>query len=626
MAKDQTLFDLFGELTAAWPKAVQRLTGILNPGIGDPELSVWLAALNNGTSVANTRFGADAERASIEAQLTFDNAQAGYAGVPDAFPFVIASMPDVEFRIQTLLAPKFVQLFASISDVGVELVLEGLPVEIRLPAGLVQPVEADPTEVSIGKFEPGTLDGLKVVYRRIDSTSIFVHIRLIMTPDNEFMIGPAVPINFGLCLFSEAPVKALHNFHLIPSPSLVRRNDEWLRHTVEPWLPNQTGPLDGLFSARTVDLDESAPPFKDIVEALNSHGEKNAEAEFVLDDVVVPFFSPYVIPIPRHITIGLRRRVLENDVIGDVFAFSGAPVQAFFNREPDFGFLVNSFFYKSLPSEDLSTDLGLTFSAVIFYAEKDSPAHGFEISLGDHYTPLLGYRRDFSSSTGMPAPGTGAPAVINAILHWEIATIVIDIMAFRGGYSLGRAIGEDKGFGDSFEFTADLFVSMPPTGSDTSFFKMRALDGKPVKFAVEGLGWKQGSFQFKGLALPDGVAVYFGPVKLIIQEFALVVESGATYLSFSGGLGLERPKGFSGSVVFKRLRFRVKGNPNAPRFNLDGFFIDLRFGSTVRIGAGGFYTQKEIGTATVREFGLTGTGRFRSLRHGYLFAIDVLAG
>ena len=151
MPKDQTLFDLFGELTAAWPNAVQRLPGILNPGLGDPELSVWLAALNNGTSVSKTRFGADAERASVEAQLTFDNAQAAYAGVPDAFPFVIASMPDVEFRIQTLLAPKFVQLFASMSDRGVELVLEGLPVEIRLPAGLVQPVEADPSEVSVGK-------------------------------------------------------------------------------------------------------------------------------------------------------------------------------------------------------------------------------------------------------------------------------------------------------------------------------------------------------------------------------------------------------------------------------------------------------------------------------------------
>ena len=144
---------------------------------------------------------------------------------------------------------------------------------------------------------------------------------------------------------------------------------------------------------------------------------------------------------------------------------------------------------------------------------------------------------------------------------------------------------------------------------------MKVLDGNRDRFSS------------KGLALPDGVAVYFGRFKLIIEEFALVVESGATYLSFSGGLGLERPKGFSGSMVFKRLRFHVKGNPNAPRFNLDGFFIDLRFGST-RSDRGWRLSprREEIGTATVREIGLTGTDRLRNLWYGYLFAIDVLAG
>lgn len=626
MPKAQTLFDIFGEFTERWPSAIQREPGILNPGISDPEIAAWLAALNNGTGVSNTRFGAIDGRVSVEAQLTFDNAQASYAGSPDAFPFVIASMPDVEFRIQTLLTPKFAQLFATLSDTGVEVVLEGLPVEIRLPAGLVQPVEADPAEVEVGAFTPGSLDAVKVVYRRFDPTSIFVHIRLVMTSDHEFMIRPAVPINFGRCLFSEAPIKALHNFHLIPSPSLSPRNDEWVRHSVKPWLPDMTGPLDGLFSARAIDIDETAPPFDDLTEKLHSHGEREGEAEFVLDDVVVPFFSPYVIPIPRHLTIGVRRRILRDDDLADAFAFSAAPVKITFCKDPEWKVIVNSLFYKSLPAEDLATDLGLSFSAVIVRSNEPSPSHGFEVSLGDHYTVLAGYRRNFTSSNGLPDPGTGAEAAINALLHWEIATIQIDIMAFRVGYSLGRAIGEDKGVGDCLEVTADLFVSMPPTGSDTSFFKMRGLDGQPVKFAVEGVGWRLGSFHFEGLALPDGVGVYFGPIKLIIEEFALVVESGATYLSFSGGLGLVRPKGFSGSIVFKRMRFRVQGNPNAPRFNLDGFFIDLRFGKTLRIGAGGFYSEKQVGSATVKEIGLSGTIGFEISGTGYLFAIDVLSG
>lgn len=163
MASDPRLFDLFGEFTARWPRAVQSLVGILGPGSSDPNLAVWLAALNNATGVKDVRTGAAGDRVSVEARLTFDNALAAYAGSPGAFPFVIASMPDVEFRIQTLVAPKFIQLFASVSDRGVELVLEGLPVEIRLPAGLVLPLEGEPDEFETGSFTPGTLDHLKIV-------------------------------------------------------------------------------------------------------------------------------------------------------------------------------------------------------------------------------------------------------------------------------------------------------------------------------------------------------------------------------------------------------------------------------------------------------------------------------
>jgi hypothetical protein len=238
MASEQKLFDLFGEFTSVWPSAIQRLVGILGPGSSDPDLSTWLAALNNGTQIKNSRVGAGADRVSIEAQLTFDNAQATYVGVPDGFPFVFASMPDVEFRIRTVIGPKFIQLFASVSEGKAEVVIEGLPVEIRLPIGLIQPPEASPAEVTEGSFTPGNLDHHSIVYRRFQPTSIFVHVRLIMNQDNEFVIRPSVPINFGKCLFSDLPVKAIHDFSLIPSPTLVPDNVEWIRHTVEPWLPN----------------------------------------------------------------------------------------------------------------------------------------------------------------------------------------------------------------------------------------------------------------------------------------------------------------------------------------------------------------------------------------------------
>ena len=83
---------------------------------------------------------------------------------------------------------------------------------------------------------------------------------------------------------------------------------------------------------------------------------------------------------------------------------------------------------------------------MIFYAEKDNPAHGFEISLGVHYTQLWDTGGDFSSSTGMPDPGTGAAAVINAVLHWEIATIAIDIMAFTNGLPAGPGDRRGQGY------------------------------------------------------------------------------------------------------------------------------------------------------------------------------------
>jgi len=365
-----------------------------------------------------------------------------------------------------------------------------------------------------------------------------------------------VPISFGQCVLSGMPCRAVHDFSLIPSPKLVPNNFDWIRHTVEPWAPSLSGPLTGLFAVRSVDIDSQEEPFKDASQWLNRHSEKEAAAEFVLDDTVVPFFSPWVIPVPRHITIGVRRRVLDPSDAGQVFKFDRAPVQIVFRRDPAIILIVESFFFKSLPSEELSRDLGLSFSAGLVFADKQTAEgdpkidqHALLIELGENYTPRIGYRREFSSADNLPAPGTGAGQVINRILHWEIATIQIDIMAFRIGYSLGRAIGEDASFGDSAEATIDLFISMPPTGGDDSFFKLRSLNGEKVAFAIEGLGWRQGSFQLKGVVMPDGVVAMFGPVKIIIQEIGLLAENGASYLSFSAGVAFPLPSGFEGAIA-----------------------------------------------------------------------------
>lgn len=639
MAAKETLFDLFGDLIAGWPsRVIQPEPGIVGPGSSPPDVSVWLTRLNNGVTLENVRMGAAGDRVSVEARIKLDNSPTGTASL-NGFPFVLAAMPDVEFRIPEVLGPdKFIQLFASVSERGAEVVLERLPVEILLPLGLVEPhpnTEGHPSgvsEVKVGSFSAGGLDDLEVTLRSGNPTSIKVHIRLHVNEDGEIDIRPSVPISFGQCVLSGMPCRAVHDFSLIPSPELVPNNFDWIRHTVEPWAPSLSGTLTGLFAVRSVDIDSQEEPFKDASQWLNQHSEKEAAAEFVLDDTVVPFFSPWVIPVPRHITFGVRRRVLDPSDAGQVFKFDRAPVQIFFNRGPLVALIIESFFFKSLPSEELSRDLGLSFSAGLVFADEQTvegdpkiDQHALLIELGENYTPRIGYRREFSTADNLPAPGTGAGQVINRILHWEIATIQIDIMAFRIGYSLGRAIGENASFGDSAEATVDLFVSMPPTGADDSFFQLRALNGEKVAFAIEGLGWRQGSFQLKGVAMPDGVVAMFGPVKIIIQEIGLLAENGASYLSFSAGVAFPLPSGFEGAVVLKRLRFRVAGNKDAPFFKLDGFFARVK-GPAVLIEAGGFFTEKMVGPARVREFGLTGTVMFELSAIEYLFGLDLLVG
>lgn len=639
-----TLFDLFGEaaLTQSWPQRVQPVTGLTAPDPA-PSFSTWLAAINGSIDVTDVRTGFDGDRAAVEAKLTIR----GTTAYAEGLPFVLDSMPDVEFRVLPATATENqVQLFASVSDRGAEVVIERLPVEIRLPSGLIEPhpkplvvPDNTPTYTTGGDFHPGHLDEQQIRYDRGHPTSIFVHIRVHMTEDGEFDIRPAVPISFGKCLFSGIPCLAVHDFQLIASTMLAPANTHWLRHGIEPWAPSFIGPVDGCFSVRSLHIDPDTPPISDIAHWLNGHrspqdtssmttpppiaGASDAHAELVVDDLVVPFYSPWVIPVPRHITIGLRRRVLDADDPQQVFNFANAPVNVHLSAGPLTGFIVESLFFKSLPS-----GLGLTFELAFVFGGSDdgaprSDAAALAIGLEERYTPTLAYKREFDPG-GLPAAGTGVLATINRLLHFEIATVTVDIMTVRLGYSMGRAI-EDKGsFGDCALGTVDLFVRMPPTGS--GWFKLRSLNGEDVKFIIEGLGWRFGSVHVEGVKLPDGVVILlFDRFGVVIQELGLRAENSATYFSFSGGLLIAIPSGFEGAFLVKRLRFRISGDPGAPPFKVDGFFIMIKT-SVVYIECGGFFTETRTPALYVREFGLTGTVSFKMGGKEYTFGLDFLIG
>ena len=119
MAKVLTLFDLFGEITldgavSMWPPTVQPTTGRIT-NWPPATLRTWLSNLNDLFTAEDARTGADGDRVAVEARLAMTQA----APYPDGFPFVISSMPDVEFRLQYATPQENrIHLLASVSDRG----------------------------------------------------------------------------------------------------------------------------------------------------------------------------------------------------------------------------------------------------------------------------------------------------------------------------------------------------------------------------------------------------------------------------------------------------------------------------------------------------------------------------
>lgn len=647
MAQPLTLFDLFGEpdigrVVARWPQLIQPTTGLIG-NWPPPGFETWLAALNNNVLVTDVRTGAADDRVGVEAKLVMTQVSA----YPEGFPFVFSSMPDVEFRLQYATPTENqMHLFASVSDRGAELVIERMPVEIRLPAELVQPppqpdgeIPDSSATVEVGEFRVDRMDDLKIVYRRDGPTSIFVHMRLHATEDGEFDIRTAVPVSFGKCLlFGVLPCLAVHDFQLIPSPTLAPRNTHWLRHDVTPWFSKYTEPLDGCFSIRSVQLDPETEPIEKLKQWRNDRSTPaettGASAggtppalhpEFVLNDLVVPFYSLFVLPIPRHVTVGVRRRIMDPNDTTQVFSFANAPVYLIFSRDPQFGLAVNSVFFESLPS-----GVGVTFDVAFLLgkgADGETPAAAIGLALEEAYTVALSYQRSIDPVTGLPVVNTSEPfATFDRVLHFEIADIDVDVIALRFGFSFGRCFGDRLDVGDSWEGTFDLFIDMPPTGGTEGVVRLRTLSGERLKVIAERVGWRFGSLSFGGLKLPDGVVVVFANlVGLAVQEVGLTAESDATYLSFSGGLLIVPPSGWEVVFLLRRFRWRLRGNQGAPRWKLEGFYLRIAAGN-VLVEAGGYYVEERTPAFFRKEIGVTGRLQFGTGDAGWGFAIDFLYG
>ncbi|MED7924381.1 hypothetical protein SMD20_09070 [Nonomuraea sp. LP-02] len=644
MPRPTRLFDLFGDFTGDWPlSVVQYFAGLHAPGSTTPDPGSWLRSLNQGVRLVDVHAGVSGDRATVEAAALLDLGQTGYLG---GFPFVIASMPDVEFRIQEVISPAAaVRVYVSAADDGTEVLLEGLPVEIRLPVGLVSPYPSG--ERATGDFQPGRHDDLRIVYRDMDVTSVFVHVRLHVTAAGETTVRTAVPVGFSDCEFLGLACLNVHDFQLLPSPSLAPTpgpdleplepdGAEWLRHGIRPWIPGVAGPYDGCFGARSVELDPARPPLADALRALSGRAghadapytsgpsgltlppaEPVSQAELVLEDVVLPFFG---IPLPRHVTIGLRRRtVAASDPVAET-SFETAPILVGINAAPLVGVMVESLFYRSITPT--SADAGLTVSVAFLLSGEGAAKHAVGLTVEDGWTLLATYRRDTDPETGRPVTRPERDAV-DALLHHEIGGNIVDVMAVRVGYALGRAISERRSFGECFELTADLLVYLPATNPGPA--GLRSLDGQAVQFLAERIGWRDGTISAGGFSLPDGVVGHLGPFFVYVKEIGLVAEDGASYFSVSGGLGFACPPGTAGGAGVERLRLRVAGSTAAPLVKLGGAFIFLRAGSFA-LEVGGWYVDEYIGPLHRSEYALTGSVQVPLFDGIQRFGVDVLWG
>jgi hypothetical protein len=146
----------------------------------------------------------------------------------DISPMVLTGMFDIPFYLLETTPGKNARLFVTQSERGLELVIEGLPVEIQLPTAQpsdeateqAHPGGGPDVKLTDGAFAPGVYDSVEIILREPQPSIIRVHVKVRMTEEREFIVEPAVPLSFGPCRFLGLPCKGVHDFALVPSSVL----------------------------------------------------------------------------------------------------------------------------------------------------------------------------------------------------------------------------------------------------------------------------------------------------------------------------------------------------------------------------------------------------------------------
>jgi len=246
--------------SAIWPRSlIKSVTGFSI----DADPTDLVRYIQSALEFQSIQPGADNDRVGITSEVIVSNPPA-----PLIRPLVLTQMPDIAFYLNNTPIDKPARLFATRASTGIEIIIEGMPIEIQIPSGLLGPLrtmdeeKANPAGgldvTNTDLFQPGIYDSLQVTLRDTGHSSIFVHLKLRMTEEMDFIIEPSVPISIGPCRFNGLPCEGLHDLNFVPSPHLRGNHGddeqplEWTRHRLDRLSADAM--YSGVLTVRSVEL------------------------------------------------------------------------------------------------------------------------------------------------------------------------------------------------------------------------------------------------------------------------------------------------------------------------------------------------------------------------------------
>lgn len=636
MSQSLTLLTLIGAKSVSdaaerWPRdAFLPGLGLVAGGDDAANYEPLLSYLNSVLSFAAVRPGSAADRVGMAAEVVI-------APHPNPQPLVLRQLPDVAFVLQPNIADRPARLFATCSDGGVEVVVEGLPVEVILPNGLLMPLRSEAEEATgpsltdvrqAGPFEPGVYDTFEVVLRELTSSSLFVHVRARLTEEGEVIVEPAVPISIGPCRFSGLPCRGVHDLGFLPYPTLSGAHThheqalEWARHEISGGLGIEGT---GLLMVRTLDLDHSRDPLKRLIERF-ADSDAAAGLEFVFEDLALPV-SAWLTPVPTHGRFGLRRAVLQGGDEAEAYDLTLAPIELDLSKVVDWRLKIFRLLFET-PSTAVAR-------MAVLFGESVEADHALVIDVTDGW--LL-------QGAWLPPDPIHAFTLANtkvSLMTAKVGILLRNIQDAQGAEGWGNHVRAliDIGLkvGDGKDEVVQASVPGKPPGADLG-----------VDLVLRNLGWDLGSPAIvPSLWFPETLKLTaFEVVQLQVEEVAFVSEAnGGRYLAFSGGVSIfpgagqperktaspgtpgvpaeNQPSG--GGLRFRRLRLRIGGNELAPRWLLDGISLFIKVG-TFELSGSGSITDVTRDGHCYREFALGLLLRFRAMGKDFGIGAQLVYG